>query len=181
MGVALAIAGGWQLAAAGWIHAKAALAQHFIAEAWDMTRASGLPQRPWRGADLRPVARLEVPRHGVKLIVLDNAAARALAFGPGHLQGSAPLASDGNAVVVAHRDTHFAFLKAVAPGDEIAVQSLDSRARYRVRETRVVHQSDTQVIEGDGGGQLTLVTCFPFDAARPGTELRFVVVADRIA
>lgn len=177
----LAVAGTWQLAAAGWIHAKAALAQHLIASAWDDARASGLPTRPWPGADLAPIARLTVPARGVELFVLDQATPRALAFGPGHVGGTAAPAAEGNSVIVAHRDTHFAFLREVAPGDAIAVDGLRGSARYRVRSVAVVHQSDTRVLEASEASQLTLVTCYPFDAVRAGTELRYVVVADRIA
>lgn len=181
LAIALALVGAWQLAAAGWIHAKAALAQHLIAGAWRTAQASGLPKRPWPGADLAPIARLTVPARNVDLYVLDNATPRSLAFGPAHVGGTAALASAGNAVIVAHRDTHFAFLRELVPGDDIGVDGLAGRARYRVRAVSVVHQSDAGVLEDAGTPQLTLVTCFPFDAVRPGTELRYVVVADRIA
>jgi sortase A len=52
--------------------------------------------------------------------------------------------------------------------------------RYRVREISVVDQSETRVLDA-GAAQLTLITCYPFDAIRPGTPLRYVVIADRIA
>ena len=113
--------------------------------------------------------------------MLDQATPRALAFGPGHVSGTATPAADGNSVIVAHRDTHFAFLREIAPGDAIGIDALRGSARYRVRSVNVVHQSDTRVLEGSDASQLTLVTCFPFDAVRAGTELRYVVVADRVA
>ena len=37
-----------------------------------------------------------------------------------------------------------------------------------------------RVIDEPGAPQLTLVTCYPFDALRPGTNLRYVVIAERI-
>lgn len=176
----LALAGMWQLAAAGWIHAKAALAQHLIAASWRSAQASGLPKRPWPGADHAPIARLTVPARGIELFVLDQASPRALAFGPGHMNGTAAPASAGNAVIVAHRDTHFAFLRDVAPGEAIEVEALRGHARYRVRSTSVVHESQAEVLETGDAARLTLITCFPFDAVRPGTPLRYVVVAERI-
>jgi sortase A len=177
----LAFAGTWQVAAAGWIHAKALLAQHLIASAWDRGQASGLPTRPWPGADMKPVARLTVPARGIQLYVLDNATPRALAFGPAHVGGTATPAADGNSVIVAHRDTHFAFLRHLSPGDAIEVEGARGHTRYRVREVSVVHQSETRVLEDDGDARLTLITCFPFFAANAGTELRYVVVAERVA
>ena len=180
LAMALAFAGIWQLAAGGWIHAKAALAQHLIAASWKSARASGLPTRPWPGADHAPIARLTVPRRGIELFVLDQATPRALAFGPGHVSGTATPASPGNVVIVAHRDTHFAFLRDLVPGEAIELEAMRGNARYRVRSTSVVHESQTEVLAPGEAARLTLITCFPFDAVRPGTPLRYVVVAERI-
>ncbi len=176
------VVGTWQLAQAGWIHAKAALAQQLISRSWTQARGSGLPRRPWPGADMRPVARLTFPGRGVDLYVLDNASARALAFGPAHVGGSAMPGGSGNSVIVAHRDTHFAFLREVAINDEIDVEGArGAKTRYRVREVTIIDQGESRVLDDAGYAQLTLITCYPFDAVMPGTRLRYVVVADRIA
>ncbi len=172
--------GTWQVAAAGWIHAKAVLAQYLIASAWVEARGGGPARRPWPWADMRPVARLTVPSRGVELYILDSASPRALAFGPAHVSGTASPGSRGNAVIVAHRDTHFAFLRTLEPGDEIDVETAKGDARYRVREVSVVEKNETRVMDDADSPQLTLITCFPFDAVRPGTALRYVVVADRM-
>ena len=172
--------GTWQIASAGWIHAKALLAQRLIASAWDQARDGGPARRPWPGADMRPIARLTVRSRGVDLYVLDNASPRALAFGPALVGGTAAPASDGNSVLVAHRDTHFAFLQGVAVGDEIDVEALGRSARYRVSEVTIMDRNEARVIDEPGAPQLTLVTCYPFDALRPGTNLRYVVIAERI-
>lgn len=178
--IALIAFGAWQVAAASWIHAKASLAQHLIASAWDDTRGAGVAHRPWPWADMRPIARLTVPARGVELYVFDTASNRALAFGPGHVSGTAFPGAAGNAVIVGHRDTHFAFLRSLAPDDEIDVEIAQGSARYRVREVRVVDQSDTRVLDAADAPQLTLITCFPFDAIRPGTRQRYIVVAERL-
>jgi sortase A len=177
----LVVAGTWQLASAGWIHAKALLAQRMIASAWEQPRDGGPSRRPWPWADMRPVARLTVPSRGIDLYVLDSPSPRALAFGPGHVGGTAPLGSWGNAVVVAHRDTHFAFLRDLALGDEIDVETNGRRkSRYRVREVTVIDKGETRVLDDADSPELTLITCFPFDAVRPGTSFRYVVVAERV-
>ena len=180
--LALAIFGASQLAAGGWIHAKACIAQHLIASAWHDARDGGPARRPWPWADMRPVARLTVPARAIELYVLDAATPRALAFGPAHVGGTATPGMAGNAVLVAHRDTHFAFLRELAPGERIEVETLRGKtARYRVAETAVVDQSDARVLEAGDASRLTLITCYPFDAVRPGTRLRYVVVAEREA
>jgi sortase A len=177
---ALAAVGVLQVAAATWIHAKALVAQHLIASAW--SQAGGAPAaRPWPWADMRPVARLTVPSHRVDLYVLDDASRRSLAFGPALVSGTAPPASAGNTVIVAHRDTHFRFLKDLVVDEEIDLDAgRGARARYRVRDVEVVDRDDTEVMDAAGGARLTLITCFPFDALRPGTRLRYVVTAERV-
>ncbi len=180
--VMLLLLGSWQVAAAGWIHAKALLAQRLIASAWAQARDGGPARRPWPWADMRPVARLTVTSRGVELFVLDDANPRALAFGPAHVSGTALPGAAGNAVIVAHRDTHFSFLRDLALDDEIDVEGAHGAiTRYRVREVTIVDKHETRVMGDADSPQLTLITCFPFDAVQPGTNLRYVVVAGRIA
>jgi sortase A len=117
----------------------------------------------------------------VDLFILDNASNRALAFGPAHVSGTAAPGTAGNTVIVAHRDTHFAFLRTLQADDEIDVETARGAARYRVREVAVVDKSDTRVLDAADSPQLTLITCYPFDAIRPGTPWRYVVIADLVA
>ncbi len=180
--IALVIGGVSQVAAAGWIHAKALLAQHLIASAWAQARDGGTSPRPWPWADMRPIARLQVPSRGIDLYILDVASARALAFGPAHVGGTAAPGSAGNAVIVAHRDTHFAFLRDLAPEDEITVElARGPAARYRVREVTIVDKGESRLLDPADSPQLTLITCYPFDAVQPGTRMRYVVIAERVA
>jgi sortase A len=178
--VILTVAGTWQVAQAGWIHAKAIVAQELIASAWRDARDGRVARRPWPWADMHPVARLTVPSRHIELFVLDNASNRALAFGPAHVSGTAAPGSAGNAVIVAHRDTHFAFLRDLGADEEIGIETSRGAARYRVREVAVVDKSDTRLLDAADSPQLTLITCFPFDSVRSGTALRYVVIADRI-
>jgi len=179
--ILLASFAAWQLGAAGYIQAKAALAQHLISTSWN-SALKGQSRAPWPWADTRPVARLTVPSRGVELFVLAGTSGRSLAFGPGHVDGTAMPGSSGNSVIVAHRDTHFAFLRELDPQSEIAIEDLKGRVtRYRVREVAVVDKGDTRVLDAADSPQLTLITCWPFDAVAPGTPWRYVVIADRFA
>jgi sortase A len=81
-------------------------------------------------------------------------------------------------VISGHRDTHFAFLRRLGVGDEIVLEAPDGRRhRYVVASTHVVDRHDVRVVADAGDTRLTLVTCYPFDAVRPGGPLRYVVVA----
>ncbi len=182
-GLAAVVGGLGFLASAGYIQAKALLAQQLIEHAWQENRASGeATQRPWSWADTVPVGRLEFVRQRRSMIVLDGDAGRTLAFGPGLRAGSAMPGASGNSVISAHRDTHFAVLRHLVVGDLVRVESVDGRTvDYRVDRLDVVDEHDLRVTEQHGRDELTLVTCWPFDAVQPGGPLRYVVQAGRVA
>jgi sortase A len=101
-----------------------------------------------------------------------------MAFGPGHLEGTAAPGESGNCVITAHRDTHFEPLQRLQRGDPIDFETASGKpARYLVQETFVVDENDTSILLDDGADRLTLVTCWPFDAVLPGSPYRYVVVA----
>jgi len=165
-----------------WIYAKAALAQQLLGHAWSRTVAGERRVKPWPWADTWPVAKLEIPRRDAaeraSFIVLAGASGRTLAFGPGHLDGSAPPGTPGNCVLSAHRDTQFAALRGLVRGDAVVVETPDGqRHAYRVAELAVVDRGDTRLLEPTPEESLTLVTCYPFDAVVPGGPLRYVVRA----
>jgi sortase A len=161
-----------------YIHAKAILAQVLLHRAWVATQATGVPTKPWPWADTTTIARLVAPGQDVDLLVLAGATGRTLAFGPGHHDGSAMPGEPGNAVLSAHRDTHFRFLHDVAVGDSLIVEMpAGQRFHYRVREIDVADQRDLHLPRMPAEPTLTLVTCYPFDAVETGGPLRYVVVA----
>lgn len=175
----LATLGAGSLGEAARLHAKAWLGQQLIARAWQRLQRGEEAPRPWPWADTWPVARLEVPAHGVDLFVLAGGTGHTLAWGPGHLAGTAPVGAPGNAVVAGHRDTHFAFLRDLRVGDEIRSQDAVGRWRvYRVAQSFVTNERDASVLAESAAPRLTLVTCWPFDALLPGGPGRFVVVAE---
>jgi sortase A len=161
-----------------YIPAKAWLAQRLLDTAWERRLAGDRPVRPWPWADTSPLARLQQPRLGVDQIVLEGASGRVLAFGPGHVGGSARPGRAGNVVISGHRDTHFRWLAELEGGDALILESADGRQRnYRVVDTAIHHETDTGLLDPLAGDQLRLLTCYPFDAVDPGTDLRYVVTA----
>ena len=176
-GIALAIAT-WHAGHAGYLHAKAWLGQHLLERAWQQSSTSGADVHPWPWADTHPVARISVPSRGVDLVVLAGANGATLAWAPGHLDGTAMPGTRGNAVVTAHRDTHFAFLRDLQPGERIVAQARDGTPRsYRVERAFVADARALKLPADPLGTTLTLVTCWPFGAVDPGTPLRYAVVA----
>ncbi|HKO89102.1 MAG TPA: class GN sortase [Burkholderiales bacterium] len=171
----------WHFGQGAYIHAKAKLAQYLIRSAWEKALAGQKEVRPWPWADTWPVGRLLVPRLQVDVFVLAGASGRTMAFGPGHIYGTAVPGMPGNSVISAHRDTHFEFLRRLRQGDKVIVQTAEGRMRtYVMTEGQVVDKRDLRALRPDGLTRLTLVTCYPFDALRPGGPLRYVVTATEV-
>ncbi len=175
----LAAAAAWQLGSAGWLWAKAELAQILLASAWQHTLDGETEARPWSWADTWPVARLEVPGHSVDLYVLAGGTGRTLAFGPGHLDGTPLPGAPGRSVIAAHRDSHFRFLKDLAPGERLRLQTAEGAWRDFVALEGLVLDTRTEHLRlaATGRPELVLVTCFPFDAPFAGSPLRYVLRA----
>jgi sortase A len=175
----LAVAGAAAFGGGIYLHAKAELAQWLLHAAWSESRETGAPVKPWPWADTHPVVRLVAPAQDADVLVLAGASGRTLAFGPGHLSGSAVPGDAGNAVITAHRDTHFRFLRTVNPGDELVVERADGGMRhFRIRGAYVADYRELRLPRDTPVPTLTLVTCYPFDAVNPGGPLRYVVVAE---
>ncbi|MGJ5181327.1 class GN sortase [Bradyrhizobium oligotrophicum] len=163
------------------IHAKAVVAQVLLDRAFTQTIATSHPVKPWSWADTVPVARIEVKRLGISTIALAGSSGQALAFGAGHVEGTAEPGEPGIAVYSAHRDTHFRFLRDVRIGDEIDVVRRDGQTfRYSADAARVVRFDASGIDPVTDRPELVLSTCWPFDALTEGPE-RYVLHATPIA
>lgn len=172
----LALAGLGLAVSAARIPLKATLAQALLERAFARTLAEDRPVRPWPWADTEAVARLTVA--GRSFVVLRGGSGQALAFGPGHLDGTPEAGEPGTAVLVAHRDTQFSVLGRVGPGDPVAVTRRDGRTvRFRITGVRVAPWNASGIDPRAPGRHLALVTCWPLDAMRPG-PLRLIVEAE---
>lgn len=159
------------LAQAAWIPAKAALAQVLLERAFALTLAEGTGMRPWPWADTVPVARIAFPGLGESYVVLAGSSGQALAFGPGHVEGTPEAGEPGTAVYAAHRDTQFRSLGRLAAGDPIEVVRRDGRSvRFRVTGRRVARWDASGLDPDAPGRHLVLVTCWPLHAITPGPE-----------
>jgi sortase A len=122
------------------------------------------------------VGRLEIPRLGISVMVLQGTGEATLIAGVGHVPGTPTPGGDGNVVIAAHRDSFFRRLEGIQAGDRIRIATGRGVYEYVVESTSVVDPGDTQVMESRGRQELTLITRYPFsfDGATP---TRFVVHA----
>ncbi|MCK7593925.1 class GN sortase [Pseudomarimonas salicorniae] len=160
---------------AGWIHAKAALSQVLLRQAWLESRLDGATHRPWPWADTHPVALLRVTELEVEQVVLAGDSGRVLAFGPGWAPASASPEGGGTIVISGHRDTHFAWLRSLVRGDRVELETTQGLRTWQVSEMRVADSRRERIALDADRGELLLVTCWPFDAVRAGGPMRYVV------
>jgi sortase A len=144
--------------------------------------ASAIPRSS--GAVIAPesggvVGRLDIPRLGVSVMVVEGVEENYLQRAAGHIPGTAFPGEPGNVGIAGHRDTFFRPLRSIHPNDTITVSTLQGAYRYRVVFTKIVRPEDIQVLYPTEGDTLTLVTCFPFDYVGSAPK-RFIVRAERL-
>jgi len=108
------------------------------------------------------VGKLNIPRIGISVMVLQGMEESALILGAGHVPGTPSPGADGNVVIAAHRDTFFRKLEGIRPGDRIQITMVRGTFEYVVDSTEIVDPADTEPMESRDHRELTLITCFPF-------------------
>ena len=126
------------------------------------------------------IGEMEVPRLGLKAILVQGDSPRILRHAVGHISETALPGEAGNVVLTGHRDSFFRPLRSIQVGDAITIKTLDGKFGYQVASTEVVLPSDVQVLQPSSENTLTLVTCFPFYYVGAAPK-RFIVHARQIA
>jgi sortase A len=122
------------------------------------------------------LGRIEIPRLGVAIAILEGTTAQTLRLGVGHIKGTALPGEPGNSGIAGHRDTFFRPLEDIRTSDEIQIQTATGISRYQVDWVRVVAPDDTEVLGAAAKNSITLITCYPFQLIGAAPE-RFVVHA----
>jgi LPXTG-site transpeptidase (sortase) family protein len=108
------------------------------------------------------LGRLEIPRLGLSVIVLEGDDGGTLARAVGHVSGTAFPWEQDNTVLAGHRDTFFQPLQHIRAGDAIRMTTTRGTFEYRVIRTAIVEPDDLSVLAPAPVRALTLVTCYPF-------------------
>jgi sortase A len=122
------------------------------------------------------LGRLDIPRLGLSVAVLQGTGSRMLRLGTGHIEGTPLPGEAGNSGIAGHRDTFFRALRNIRDNDEIQFQTATGLSRYAVDWVKVVAPDDLSVLAPSSESALTLVTCYPFYFVGPAPE-RFIVRA----
>src|ERR1035438_2441112 len=115
---------------------------------------------PIREGDV--LGRIDIPRVGVSVAVLQGTTSQTLRLGVGHINGTALPGEPGNMGIAGHRDTYFRAIKDIRKDDEIQLQTAAGITRYEVDTIQTTFPSDVSVLAPTAESSLTLVTCYPF-------------------
>lgn len=124
-----------------------------------------------------PIAALEVSTLGLRVAVFEGTTDRILNLGAGRVKGTAPVGSNGNIAIAAHRDGYFRGLKDITTGDRIRVEHPHGVDQYVVTELQIVSPNDVSVLAPGELPTLTLITCYPFYFVGNAPQ-RFIVQAE---
>jgi len=125
------------------------------------------------------IGEMQVPRLGLKIIVVQGDSDRILERAVGHIPETALPGQFGNVAVAGHRDSFFRPLRNIQSGDAITFKTHSDKFHYEVESTAVVLPSDVSVLRASSGRTLTLITCFPFYYVGAAPS-RFVVRARQV-
>lgn len=137
------------------------------------------PHNPLPAAVDGLVGRIDIPRLGISVIVMEGVDAKTLRRAVGHIPGTALPGEPGNIGISAHRDTFFRPLRNIRRNDIITLTTLRGEYRYRVLTTRIVSPENVAVLDPSTSQILTLVTCYPFYFVGSAPN-RFIVRAERV-
>jgi sortase (surface protein transpeptidase) len=171
LGLAICLVGVVVLARALWVPLKAEIANVLIVRAAQRAIAEHQPVKPWPWFDHEVLGVLEFVERDLQLVVFDAASGTSLAFAPGWLPGSVLPGQFGNAVIAAHRDTHFRMLDELRLGERIIFHHVrtgdrpdadnpsEGKLEFLVEEIALVDSGQLALSRESARPRLVLVTC----------------------
>ena len=123
--------------------------------------------------------RLQIPKIGKDVPVVEGDGPEQLKKGVGHYIYSANPGENGNVVLSAHNDIHgeiFRDLDQLEEGDLVIVFSARQSYTYAVEEVLVVEPSQVEYLESNGEPVVTLISCYPYMV----DNKRIIVIANLI-
>lgn len=101
--------------------------------------------------------------------------------GAGQYIGSFIPGYGGLILLGAHDSMYFAPLEDVKTGDEFTIRTNYGVFKYKVTETKIGSDGDSEVFEDVSGETLVMYTCYPFGALIGVKNQRFYVFAEKIS
>lgn len=129
-----------------------------------------------------PIGSIKLAQHtGAIPIIEGTDLTLAMASGIGHVPHSAlPGANSRQQIILSgHRETFFAHLKDLTPGEIITIKMPYHTYRYQVTSTKIVQENEASKVYKNGllaQDELVLFTCYPFSPFSKANQ-RYVVFA----
>ena len=114
------------------------------------------------------VGRIEIPRIGLNLLVVQGTDSSSLEKGPGHYASTALPGLRRTVAIAGHRTTYlapFRHIDALKPGDKISLQMPYGRFVYTVQYHRIVSPTAWWITRNVGYDRLVLSACNPLYSA----------------
>ncbi|MEH3053315.1 MAG: class E sortase [Patulibacter minatonensis] len=116
----------------------------------------------------QPIARISIPKIGVKKAVVDGTDTAALRKGPGLIESTELPGLGGTTAIAGHRTTYgapFHDIDKLGKRDKIVVGTPYGDFVYEVSGKRIVKPTDTWVLERIGRERIVLSACHPLYSA----------------
>ncbi len=130
--------------------------------------AGGRPPKP-KAIPGEALGIIRIPKIGLSAAFVEGVSTDDLKKGPGHYPATPLPGEEGNFALAGHRTTYgkpFWSLDKLRAGDEIFIRTTEGQFVYRVLWQRVVHPSQSEVLDPTRRPVVTLTTCSPrFSAA----------------
>ena len=126
------------------------------------------------------IARLDIPKIGLSVPVLEDDEAQSLTRGVGHIRETAMPGGLGTVGLAGHRDTFLRPLSRIAPKMEIRLSNASGVYRYIVDSTEIVMPDEVRVLDIVDEPSLVIVTCYPFHYIGAAPK-RFIVHAHLVS
>lgn len=184
IGVLGMVIGGYILVSTLWNEwQRENLRKTYIVEAYEVVEHENkITREEFAPADGERVGVLEIPSQGMVTPIVEGTRYDDLFAASGHEATTSWPGDQKQVFLTGHRNTDFAVLKNIQPGDEIIMKMQYGDFVYKITDTAIVSQYDVHVIDPETSfekDQLVLMTCYPFTFGAD-TEERFLVYAERV-
>lgn len=95
------------------------------------------------------LGRIEIPRVGVSVAILEGTTPQTLRMGVGHIDGTALPGQPGNSGIAGHRDTYFRELKEIRSNDQILIHTATGVESYEVDWVQITNPSDVDILRAN--------------------------------
>jgi sortase A len=115
------------------------------------------------------LGKLEIPKIGLRTVLVENTSGSALRRGPGHYRGTVLPGLDGTVGIAGHRTTYgapFRHVDQLRRGSRIVLRMPYGRFTYAVTGTRITTPDDASSLRSHAGTRrLVLTACHPLYSA----------------